>query len=104
MAALSATLLPAGAPRYLMGVGTPEDLVAAVAMGYDLFDCVLPTRNARNGSAYTSDGRVSIKQAVHARDPRPLEERCGCRTCATASAGPTCAIYIFQARFWRRAR
>jgi queuine tRNA-ribosyltransferase len=85
MAALSATLLPAARPRYLMGVGTPEDLVAAVGMGYDLFDCVLPTRNARNGSAYTSDGRISIKQAVHARDPRPLEEGCECRTCRRLS-------------------
>ena len=81
MAALSASLLPFERPRYLMGVGTPEDLVAAVGMGYDLFDCVLPTRNARNGTAFTGTGRLSIKQAIHARDPRPLEEGCGCRTC-----------------------
>jgi queuine tRNA-ribosyltransferase len=94
MAALSASLLPAERPRYLMGVGTPEDLVAAVAMGYDLFDCVLPTRNARNGSAYTSDGRISIKQSVHARDPRPLEEGCGCRTCTTLSRAYLRHLYI----------
>jgi queuine tRNA-ribosyltransferase len=94
MAALSATLLPAARLRYLMGVGTPEDLVAAVGMGYDLFDCVLPTRNARNGSAYTSDGRISIKQAVHARDPRPLEEGCGCRTCTRLSRAYLRHLYI----------
>jgi queuine tRNA-ribosyltransferase len=94
MAALSATLLPAERPRYLMGVGTPEDLVAAVGMGYDLFDCVLPTRNARNGSAYTSDGRISIKQSIHARDPRPLEEGCGCRTCTRLSRAYLRHLYI----------
>ena len=94
LAALSATLLPAARPRYLMGVGTPEDLVAAVGMGYDLFDCVLPTRNARNGSAYTSDGRISIKQSVHARDPRPLEQGCGCRTCTRLSRAYLRHLYI----------
>jgi len=94
MAALSATLLPEERARYLMGVGTPEDLVAAAGMGYDLFDCVLPTRNARNGSAYTSDGRVSIKQSVHARDPRPLEDGCGCRTCTTLSRAYLRHLYI----------
>jgi queuine tRNA-ribosyltransferase len=94
MAALSATLLPAERPRYLMGVGTPEDLVAAVGMGYDMFDCVLPTRNARNGSVYTSDGRLSIKQAIHARDPRPLEEGCGCRTCTRLSRAYLRHLYI----------
>lgn len=94
MAALSATLLPAMRPRYLMGVGTPEDLVAAVGMGYDLFDCVLPTRNARNGSAFTSGGRISIKQAIYARDPRPLEAGCGCRTCAKLSRAYLRHLYI----------
>jgi queuine tRNA-ribosyltransferase len=94
MAALSAALLPASRPRYLMGVGTPEDLVAAVGMGYDLFDCVLPTRNARNGSAYTRYGRISIKQSVHARDPRPLEEGCGCRTCSRLSRAYLRHLYI----------
>jgi queuine tRNA-ribosyltransferase len=94
MAALSATLLPAARPRYLMGVGTPEDLVAAVGMGYDLFDCVLPTRNARNGSVFTSDGRISIKQATYARDARPLEEGCGCRTCTRLSRAYLRHLYI----------
>jgi queuine tRNA-ribosyltransferase len=94
MAALSATLLPAARPRYLMGVGTPEDLIAAVGMGYDLFDCVLPTRNARNGSVYTGDGRISIKQSVYARDARPLEEGCECRTCARLSRAYLRHLYI----------
>ncbi|HXW83144.1 MAG TPA: tRNA guanosine(34) transglycosylase Tgt [Candidatus Binataceae bacterium] len=85
MAALSASLLPSARPRYLMGVGTPVDLLAAVGMGFDMFDCVLPTRNARNGSAFTSSGRVSIKRAEYARDERRLDERCFCRTCRTLS-------------------
>ncbi|MGH7864750.1 MAG: tRNA-guanine transglycosylase, partial [Candidatus Binataceae bacterium] len=85
MAALSASLLPAARPRYLMGVGTPEDLLAAIAMGYDMFDCVLPTRNARNGGAFTTHGRVSIKRSQFARDPRPLDPHCPCRTCANLS-------------------
>jgi queuine tRNA-ribosyltransferase len=85
MAALSAALLPRDRPHYLMGVGTPQDLLAAVAMGYDMFDCVLPTRNARNGGAFTSEGRLAIKRAVHARDERPLDPRCDCRCCTTFS-------------------
>ena len=85
MAALSATSLPRDRPHYLMGVGTPQDLLAAVAMGYDMFDCVLPTRNARNGGAFTSEGRLAIKRAAHARDERPLDPRCDCRCCTTFS-------------------
>jgi queuine tRNA-ribosyltransferase len=85
MAALTAAMLPAARPRYLMGVGTPEDLVAAIGMGYDMFDCVMPTRNARNGTAFTSAGRISIKRAEHARDPRPLDEKCECRPCRSHS-------------------
>jgi queuine tRNA-ribosyltransferase len=85
MAELSASFLPADKPRYLMGVGTPADLLAAIGMGYDMFDCVMPTRNARNGSAFTSAGRISIKHSRHAADSRPLDERCGCRTCASYS-------------------
>src|SRR5579883_398561 len=81
MAALSASMLPADRPRYLMGVGTPADILAAIAMGFDLFDCVMPTRNGRNGCAFTSEGRISIKQAIYARDPRPLDPRCDCRPC-----------------------
>lgn len=85
MAELAVAMLPASQPRYLMGVGTPEDLIAAIAMGYDMFDCVLPTRNARNGSAFTSEGRLSIKRAAYQRDERPLDPRCDCRPCTTFS-------------------
>ncbi len=73
--------LPAAQPRYLMGVGTPEDIVAAVAAGIDMFDCVLPTRNARNGHLYTRYGDVRIRNAVHRADARPLDETCACYTC-----------------------
>ncbi len=77
----TAPLMPAGAARYLMGVGTPEDIVHAVAWGVDMFDCVLPTRNARNGWLYTSEGVVRIRNAAHARDTRPLDPSCDCYTC-----------------------
>jgi queuine tRNA-ribosyltransferase len=73
--------LPAQAPRYLMGVGTPEDLVAGVGMGVDMFDCVMPTRNARNGWLFTRFGDIKIRNARHRDDPRPLDERCACHTC-----------------------
>jgi queuine tRNA-ribosyltransferase len=76
-----APLMPADRPRYLMGVGTPEDLIEAVARGVDMFDCVLPTRNGRTGQAYTSRGRLSIKNARFAADPRPLDEACACSVC-----------------------
>ena len=81
VAADTARRLPAHQPRYLMGVGTPEDLVECVARGVDLFDCVLPTRNARNGQLFTSDGRINIKNARYADDEGPLDPRCGCYTC-----------------------
>ncbi len=68
-------------PRYLMGVGTPRDLLRAIACGIDMFDCVLPTRNARNGQALTRFGRLIIKNARHARDPGPIDPRCGCPAC-----------------------
>jgi queuine tRNA-ribosyltransferase len=77
----TAPLLPADRPRYLMGVGTPEDLVNAVQQGIDLFDCVLPTRNARNGWLFTRHGTVKIRNAVHAADTAPLDETCPCTTC-----------------------
>jgi queuine tRNA-ribosyltransferase len=76
-----APLMPADRPRYLMGVGTPEDLIEAVARGVDMFDCVLPTRNGRTGQAYTSRGRLSIKNARFSTDPRPLDEACACSVC-----------------------
>jgi queuine tRNA-ribosyltransferase len=81
LTALVAGLLPFERPRYLMGVGKPEDLIEAVGRGVDLFDCVLPTRNARNGQAFTSQGPLVIKQAQYARDSRPLDEGCECYTC-----------------------
>lgn len=77
----SAPRMPWEAARYLMGVGTPRDIVYATAWGIDMFDCVLPTRNARNGWLYTSDGIVRIRNAQYARDTRPLDGRCGCYTC-----------------------
>ncbi len=78
-------LLPEDRPRYLMGVGTPEELVRFVAMGFDLFDCVLPTRNARNGMAFTSAGRLAIRNAEHRDDTRPLDEDCSCVACGRFS-------------------
>ncbi|KAA0182074.1 tRNA guanosine(34) transglycosylase Tgt [Cupriavidus gilardii] len=77
--------LPADKPHYLMGVGTPEDLVAGVACGVDMFDCVMPTRNARNGWLFTRFGDVKIKNAAHRNDPRPLDESCACYTCRNFS-------------------
>ncbi|MES1939862.1 Queuine tRNA-ribosyltransferase [Salinisphaera sp. T5B8] len=76
---------PADYPRYLMGVGTPSDLVAAVSFGIDMFDCVMPTRNARNGYLFTSEGVVKIKNAVHKHDIGPLDAKCGCPTCRNYS-------------------
>ena len=73
--------LPAERPRYLMGVGTPGDIVAAVARGIDMFDCVLPTRNARNGHLFTTHGVVKIRNSSHQADTRPLDPNCGCYTC-----------------------
>jgi queuine tRNA-ribosyltransferase len=77
--------LPEAQPRYLMGTGTPEDLVECVARGIDMFDCVLPTRNARNGQLFTSEGRVNIKNARYAEDDRPVDPACACYTCRTHS-------------------
>jgi queuine tRNA-ribosyltransferase len=79
--------MPAAIPRYLMGVGFPEDLVAAVERGIDLFDCVAPTRNGRNGSAYTPDGPLNIRNARFRTDDRPLDADCDCETCRTFSRG-----------------
>ena len=81
VAADTARRLPAAQPRYLMGAGTPEDLVECVARGIDMFDCVMPTRNARNGQLFTSEGRVNIRNARYAEDDRPLDPACHCYTC-----------------------
>jgi len=83
--AYSAPLLPRDKPRYLMGVGTPLDLVTCVAAGVDMFDCVLPTRCARNALLFTSEGKVTIKNAQYAKDERPLDPACSCYTCRTFS-------------------
>ncbi len=74
-------MLPADRPRYLMGVGKPDDLVGAVERGVDMFDCVLPSRSGRNGQAFTWDGPVNLRNARHAEDPAPLDERCPCDAC-----------------------
>jgi len=68
-----------------MGVGTPQDLLEAVILGVDMFDCVLPTRNARNGTLFTHNGKLVIKNSCHADDERPVDERCGCYTCSNFS-------------------
>jgi queuine tRNA-ribosyltransferase len=78
-------LLPTNKPRYLMGVGSPDDLFEGVQRGIDMFDCVLPTRIARNGTVLTSGGKLVIRNAKHARDMRPLDERCSCRVCQSFS-------------------
>lgn len=80
-----APLMPEDRPRYLMGVGTPEDIVEAVALGVDMFDCVIPTRNARNGQLFTSSGKLNIKNARYRDDPGPLDEACRCAVCARYS-------------------
>ena len=79
--AATAPRLPDGAPRYLMGVGTPLDIIESVYRGIDLFDCVMPTRNARNGQLFTATGPLNIKNARYAEDDRPIDESCRCYTC-----------------------
>ena len=79
------TLLPQDAPRYIMGIGSPDDLVEAVWHGYDMFDCVMPTRNARNGMLFTSQGRVNIKAKIYEDDAGPLDPACSCKVCQNYS-------------------
>jgi queuine tRNA-ribosyltransferase len=88
-------------PRYLMGVGTPEDLVESVARGIDMFDCVMPTRHARNGYLFTRRGTLRIRNARHRDDPGPLDPDCGCYTCPTIRA-PTCGTWSAATRFSAR--
>jgi queuine tRNA-ribosyltransferase len=83
--ARDAPRMPRDRPRYLMGVGTPEDLLAGIAAGIDMFDCVLPTRTARNGLLFTSRGKVTIRNAQHADDAGPADPSCGCYACRTFS-------------------
>lgn len=86
--------MPAGLPRHLMGVGYPEDVIEAVRRGVDLFDCVAPTRNGRNGSAFTSAGRVNVKVARFARDDRPLDSDCDCECCRNYSRAYVRHLFI----------
>jgi queuine tRNA-ribosyltransferase len=86
--------MPKDCPRYLMGVGTPEDLVEAVARGVDMFDCVLPTRNGRTGQAFTSSGKLNIKNAQWANDSRPLDELCSCSVCGRHSRAYLRHLYM----------
>jgi queuine tRNA-ribosyltransferase len=86
--------MPKDHPRYLMGVGTPEDLVEAVARGVDMFDCVLPTRNGRTGQAFTSTGKLNIKNAQWVTDSRPLDERCACSVCRRHSRAYLRHLYM----------
>jgi queuine tRNA-ribosyltransferase len=86
--------MPSSHPRYLMGVGTPEDLVEAVARGVDMFDCVLPTRNGRTGQAFTSRGRLNVKNARWATDTRPLDESCPCSVCKRHSRAYLRHLYV----------
>jgi queuine tRNA-ribosyltransferase len=87
-------LMPSDRPRYLMGVGTPEDLVEAVALGLDMFDCVLPTRNGRTGQAFTSHGKMNVKNARWAVDTRPLDEMCDCAVCRRHSRAYLRHLYM----------
>ena len=89
-----APFLPQNKPRYLMGVGTPRDLIVAINSGVDMFDCVIPTRNARNGSLFTSEGVLIIKQAQYADDPRPLDPSCSCSTCRNYSRAYLRHLYV----------
>jgi queuine tRNA-ribosyltransferase len=90
----TASRLPAAQPRYLMGAGTPQDLVECVARGIDMFDCVMPTRHARNGQLFTSQGRLNIKNARYADDLSPLDPECGCYTCARHSRAYLRHLYV----------
>jgi len=89
-----ANILPEDRPRYLMGVGRPQDLILAARSGYDLFDCVIPTRNARNGSLFTSKGKISIKRTEFSRDQRPVDEACGCYCCRNFSRAYLRHLYM----------
>ena len=91
-----APVMPAAAPRYLMGVGTPEDLVECVSRGVDMFDCVMPTRNARNGQAVTSRGRVILRNAAHIRDASAIDPECQCSVCRRYSRAYV--RHLFQCR------
>jgi queuine tRNA-ribosyltransferase len=86
--------MPEDRPRYLMGVGTPEDIIEAVGLGIDMFDCVMPTRNARNGQLFTSRGKLNIKNARYRDDPQPIDDACSCAVCARYSRAYVRHLYM----------
>ena len=94
--------LPAERPRYLMGVGTPDDLSVGIASGIDMFDCVMPTRNARTGTLFTSSGRVQIRNAVHKMDTAPLDAECPCYTCESVSRSYLRHLYMCREMLYGR--
>jgi len=94
--------LPEHKPRYLMGVGTPADLEAGVMSGIDMFDCVMPTRNARNGTLFTSQGKVTIRNAIHRTDTGPLDPACPCETCNTVSRSYLRHLYLAKEILFNR--
>ena len=94
MIANTAPRMPQEAPRYLMGVGSPEDIVEAVSRGIDMFDCVMPTRNARNGQLFTSRGRLNIRNARYRQDDRPIDEACACPVCVRYSRAYLRHLYL----------
>jgi len=89
-------ILPQDKPRYLMGVGTPLDILHGIEQGVDMFDCVLPTRNARNGTLYTSEGKINIKRQQYAEDDSPLDPKCSCYACRTFSKAYLRHLYVSQ--------
>jgi queuine tRNA-ribosyltransferase len=89
-------ILPTATPRYLMGVGFPQDLLEGIARGVDLFDCVAPTRNGRHGSAWISTGRVNVRSAIHRLSKEPLDPECDCETCATFSRGYLRHLFVAE--------
>lgn len=92
----TAQLLPNNKPRYLMGVGTPDDILDGIKAGIDMFDCVMPTRNARNGSLFTHQGKLSIKASRYTTDESPIDEKCSCYTCATFSKAYVRHLFLTQ--------
>ena len=99
---LIADELPQDKPRYLMGVGTPRDLVMAIRSGIDMFDCVMPTRNARNGQLFTSRGKVNIKGARYATDLAALDPECDCETCTSYSRAYLRHLYVSEELLYHR--
>lgn len=94
--------MPKEKPRYLMGVGTPDDIVEAVRRGVDMFDCVMPTRNARNGTLFTSRGKLNIKSAQFKLDTGPVDPECPCETCQTVSRAYLRHLYLSREILFNR--